>query len=106
MEGSTPESRTIRDMCLYRGWLALFTSNCPRYGPLSWKVRPWRMEPSAKWSISVEGSRLRYEPSVICVFIAEGWIYLHRTVHDSGPKRGRFRGLGGAQKFFVKIAAN
>ena len=44
VEGSTPGSRTIRDMCLYRGWLALFTSNRPRNRPLAWMVRVWDMD--------------------------------------------------------------
>ena len=47
-------------------------------------------EPSAIHARNVEGSLLRYEPSVICVFIADGWLCLHRTVRDIGPQRGRF----------------
>ena len=30
------------------------------------------------------------EPSMICVFIADGWLCLYRTVHDIGLWRGRF----------------
>ena len=63
-------------------------------------------ELSAIQALSVEGSRLDTEPSTISTFSVEGSTPDTRTVHDSGPKRGRFRGLGGAQKFFVKIAAN
>ena len=90
VEGSALESGTIRDMAHYRGRFASEIStvldiesqrgrfgpgewNRPRYGALSWKVQP--LDP---------------EPSVICVFIAEGWLCLHRTVHEIGPKRGGF----------------
>ena len=64
------------------------------------------IEPSMISAFSVEGSRLRYGPSVISSLSVEGSTLESRTVRDSGPKRGRFRGLGGAQKFFVKIADN
>ena len=73
MEGSTPESRTVRDSGPKRGRFGLGEWNRPRYGALAWKVQP--LDP---------------EPSVICVFIADGWLCLHRTIRDSGPKRGRF----------------
>ena len=72
VEGSTPGSRTIRDMCLYRGWLALFTSNCPRYRPLAWTVHPIDIEPSAILRFSVEGSALDSEPSAIDALSVDG----------------------------------
>ena len=43
-----------------------------------------KYEPSAISVPSVEGSAFGVEPSVICVFIADGWLCLHRTVHDIG----------------------
>ena len=58
--------------------------NLPRYGALAWKVQLWssncpryRHQP---WKVQL----LNPEPSVICVFIADGWLCLHRTVHDIG----------------------
>ena len=48
------------------------------------------MEPSAKWSINMEGALLRHGPSVISSLRVEGWFCLHRTVRDSGLKRGGF----------------
>ena len=41
-------------------------------------------------ALSVEGSRLDTEPSTISTFSVEGSTPDTRTVHDSGPKRGRF----------------
>ena len=66
--------------------------NLPRLGPESWTVRCKQSQPSAKWSISMEGSLLRYGPSVISSLSVEGSTLESRTVRDSGPKRGRFRG--------------
>ena len=48
------------------------------------------MEPSAIWGISMEGALLRHGPSVISSLRVEGWFCLHRTVRDSGLKRGGF----------------
>ena len=48
------------------------------------------MEPSAKWSINMEGALLRHGPSVISSLRVEGWFCSHRTVRDSGLKRGGF----------------
>ena len=90
VEGSTPGSRTIRDMCLYRGRLALFISNCPRYRPLAWKVRAWMLNHPWYEALMWKVRSWRMEPSVICVFIVEGWLCLHRTVRDEGPKCGGF----------------
>ena len=50
----------------------------------------WGMEPSAKWSINMEGALLRHGPSVISSLRVDGWFCLHRTVRDSGLKRGGF----------------
>ena len=50
-------------------------------------------ELSAIQALSVEGSRLDTEPSTILNFSVDGSTPDTRTVHDSGPKRGRF-GLG------------
>ena len=101
VEGLTPGSRTIRDMCLYRGWLALFTSNCPRNRPLAWmvrvwilnhprcgaltwKVRSWRMELSTKSAFSMEGSTPEFR-TIRDMCLYRGWLLcLHRTVHDIG----------------------
>ena len=52
--------------------------------------RAWEMEPSTKWSINMEGALLRHGPSVISSLRVEGWFCLHRTVRDSGLKRGGF----------------
>ena len=41
-------------------------------------------ELSAIHALSADGSTFGVEPSVICVFIADGWLCLHRTVHDIG----------------------
>ena len=107
MEGSTLESRTIRDMCLYRGGLALFTSNRPRYRPLAWKVPLWTpnrpryipsawtvhtidIEPSAILRLSMEGSALNPEPSAIHAPKRGRFRLGLRTVHDIGLQRGRF----------------
>ena len=64
--------------------------NLPRYGALAWKVQLWssncpryRHQP---WKVQP----LNPELSVICVFIADGWLCLHRTVRDMEHYRGRF----------------
>ena len=66
-----------------------------RYGPsvissLSVEGSLLRYGPSAKWSISVEGPALVIEPSAILSLSVEGSNTDTRTVHDSGPKCGRF----------------
>ena len=35
-------------------------------------VRAWKMEPSAKWGISMEGALLRYEPSMMQSVFVDG----------------------------------
>ena len=56
-------------------------------------VPPWDVEPSVIQALSMEGSRLDTEPSTISTSSVEGSTLDTRTVHDSGPKHGRF-GLG------------
>ena len=60
-------------MCLYRGRLASFTSNCPRNRPLAWRVRFWDMDRPwywvSAWKVPTPGSR---------------------TIHDMRHYRGRF----------------
>ena len=107
VEGSVLENGTVRDIESQRGRLALFTSNRPRYRPLAWKVQLLDpepsvicvfiadgcfvyIEPSTIWSINMEGSRLRYGPSVILRLRVEGSTPGSRTIRDSGPKCGRF----------------
>ena len=82
MEGSNTGTRTVRDMCLYRGRLALFTSNCPRYRPLAWMVQPLDPEPSMIQAQSVEGPRLDTEPSMIWGIIVEGSVLENVIVRD------------------------
>ena len=90
VEGLTPGSRTIRDMCLYRGWLALFISNCPRYRPLAWKVPTLIPELSMIQAQSVEGSTPGSR-TVRDMCLYRGWLLcLHRTVHEIGLYHGRF----------------
>ena len=48
------------------------------------------IEPSAIQALSVEGPALDIEPSTISTFSADGSTHGCRTVHDSGPKCGRF----------------
>ena len=67
VEGSTLGSRTIRDSGPKCGRFGPGEWNQPRNGALAWKVQ--LLDP---------------EPSVICVFIAERWLRLHRTVHALG----------------------
>ena len=74
VEGSTLDTRTIRDIDLQRGrfntWIPnhpryqpsawkvqLWTSNRPRYRLSAWKVHPLNPEPSAPKPQTVEGSR-------------------------------------------------
>ena len=64
--------------------------NLPQFRASAWRVRSWRMEPSEKWSINMDGALLRHGPSVISSLRVDGWFCLHRTVRDSGPKRGGF----------------
>ena len=47
-------------------------------------------EPSTIWDTNVEGPALDIEPSAISTFSVDGSTHDTRTVHDSGPKRGRF----------------
>ena len=47
-------------------------------------------EPSAIQALSVEGPALNIEPSTISTSSVEGSTPDTRTVHDSGPKHGRF----------------
>ena len=47
------------------------------------------IEPSAIQALTVEGPALNIEPSTISTFSADGSTPDTRTVHDSGPKRGR-----------------
>ena len=85
----------------------LWSSNCPRYRHQPWKVQLLNPEPSVIcvfiadgcfvyielstiWGISMEGALLRHGPSVISSLRVEGWFCLHRTVRDSGLKRGGF----------------
>ena len=90
VEGSTLESRTIRDMCLYRGWLALFTSNCPRYGPLAWKVRVWDMDRPRYEALTWKVQLLNPELSVIQAQSVEGSVLENGTIRDIESQRGRF----------------
>ena len=39
VEGSTPDTRTIRDIDLQRGRFNTRYPNCPRCGALTWKVQ-------------------------------------------------------------------
>ena len=48
--------RTFRDSWLFYGGFANLVLNYPLIGLSAWKVLSWRMEPSAIWSISMEGS--------------------------------------------------
>ena len=82
--------RTVRDSGLKRGGFGPGEWNHPRYGALAWKVQLWssncpryRHQP---WKVQP----LNPELSVICVFIADGWLCLHRTVRDMEHYRGRF----------------
>ena len=70
----------------------LWSSNRPRYRHQPWKVQLLNPEPSVIRAQSVEGSRLDTEPSMIRGINVEGSNPDTRTVRDSGPKRGRFRG--------------
>ena len=70
VEGSNPDTRTVRDSGPQRGGSRLDT------------------EPSVIWSIIVEGSLLRYGPSVISSLRVEGSNTGSRTVRDIGRKSG------------------
>ena len=54
-------------------------------------VRPLVSGPSAIHALSVDGSTLDPEPSVILTPNVDGSTPGIRTIRDSGPQRGRFR---------------
>ena len=61
--------------------------------PLSVEGSLLRPEPSMIWTFSVEGSLLRPEPSMIWISSVEGSVILYRTFHDLDLQRGRFTPL-------------
>ena len=93
VDGSTPDTRTVRDSGPKRGRFNTWIPNRPRYRHQPWMVQHMDVELSMIQALSVEGSRLDTEPSTISTSSVEGSTLDTRTVHDSGPKHGRF-GLG------------
>ena len=100
--------RTFHEIDLQRGWfnhwypnhprfrpsawtVPLWIPNRPRYMPPAWTVRPLLSEPSAIHAQNLDGSLLRYEPSVISTPSVDGSPPGIRTIRDSGPERRWFR---------------
>ena len=73
VEGSILESRTIRDMCLYCGWLLCLHRTVRDSG------------------FSVDGSALDAEPSMMRGVFVDGSGLENGTFHDFGLQRGGFR---------------
>ena len=71
-DGSTSDTRTVRDSCPERGWFTRLTLNHPRYQSPAWTVHPLIPEPSVIQAQNVDGSLLRYGPSVISTLSVEG----------------------------------
>ena len=90
VDGSTPDTRTVHDSGPKRGRFGLGKWNHPRNRPPAWMVQHLIPEPSAISAPTAEGSRLDTEPSAISTSSVEGSTHGPRTVHDSGPNRGRF----------------
>ena len=93
VEGSNTDTRTVRDMCLYRGWLSLFTSNCPRNRPLAWKVRAWILNHPRYGALTWKVRSWRMEPSAILSLSVEGSTPGSRTIRDMCLYRGRLASL-------------
>ena len=94
VDGSTPDARTIRDLGpqrgrfrsglrtfrdidLQRGWFNHWYPYLPRYRPPPWMVQPLVSEPSAIQTLSMDGSALDPEPSMISTPSVEGSPHRH-----------------------------
>ena len=90
VDGSTPDTRTVRDSGPKRGRFNTWIPNRPRYRHQPWMVQHMDVELSMIQALSVEGSRLDTEPSAIRGTSMEGPSPEPRTIRSEAPNRGSF----------------